>query len=86
MPEPTLPWAKITETPATYKITRAAAQNGAYGKTEALVVLNGNEQVTAWGKNYLYLYNSFGPNTAEWIGKEVTIWKDANGHRQFSTK
>lgn len=83
MPDPGYPWAKITNTPQTFKITRAAAQNGSYGKTEALIVLDNECQVTAWGRNYLYLYNSFGPDTANWIGKEVSIWKDDNGHRQF---
>jgi len=40
-----------------------------------------NVQMTVWGSNYNFLYNTYGNKPEQWIGKPiiVTETKDANG-------
>ena len=82
MPAPTLPWANITAKPTAYIISAVNAQPGKFGKKEYILELDYKTQVSIWGSNYLYLYNSFGNQTSDWIGKEITLHKDGQtGYR-----
>jgi len=83
MPEPLLMWAKVTEKPQTYKITRVYAQPGKMGRPDHLIDLDNEYRITVWGRNYQYLFNTFGRNSNDWIGKRITIWKNAEGHREI---
>jgi len=81
MPEPTLPWATITTTSTRFTITRVTAQPGKFGKREVLLQLDDKVQVSIWGANYLYLYNTFSADPDLWKGKRISIWKNDLGHR-----
>ena len=80
MPEPSIPWAKITETPQKFTISDTTAQPGKFGKVDVILILQ-DCKLSVWGHNYTYLYNTFGPHPKDWVGKDVMIWKMPDGKR-----
>lgn len=77
MPNPTLPWTKLSETPKTFVIASLAIVPGKFGKRDAALTLVDDEKnlsrFDAWGENYHFLYNSFGPKADHWVGRKIRI-------------
>jgi len=57
-------------------ITRVRGEKGKYG-TDYIVTINSQEagevDMTMWGSNYNYLYNTHGHNPKNWEGKPISI-------------
>lgn len=78
MPTPEIPWVKVTEQPTTYEIQDVTFVTGKYGKRDTVLNLRHksslmNYRLTVWGGNYNYLYNTFGANAANWVGKDIQV-------------
>lgn len=81
MPAPEIPWVKVTPTKTRYRIRDVAFVAGKFGKRDTILVLAdpsslSTYRMTVWGGNYAWLYNTFGPNKADWIDKDISVWLD----------
>ncbi len=86
MPEPSRPWAKITETPQQFLITGVTTKPGKFGRPDVILELDGANhvqcQMTVWGGNYNYLYNTLGNDRSKWLLRKVNVMLDA-GQRKL---
>lgn len=80
MPAPTRPWAKVTETPQQFEIVGVTTKPGKFGRPDVIIELDGENfnqcQMTVWGGNYNYLYNTLGSDRKLWLKRKVNVMLD----------